>query len=99
MIDLKRPVKTDFAGYFRVPIDEFYELSKKGGTAVYLYSSNVLHLGKIPVYYSERKILILKWQVGEISGANHYLCGFPPFSLDWYVGLMKKHALDTDEIV
>lgn len=56
-------------------------------------------IGKIPVYYSERKLLILKWQVGEISGANHYLCGFPPFSLDWYVDLMKKHALDTDEII
>lgn len=46
MIDVKRPVKTDFPGYFRAPIDEFTEMSKNGVVAAYLYSSSVLASGE-----------------------------------------------------
>ena len=51
-------------------------------------------IGKINLFYSEHKLLIFKWTLGEESGMNHYLCGFPPFSLDWYTRLMKKYALN-----
>ena len=60
MIDVKRPIKTDFPGYFRVPIDEFTEISKNGVTAVYLYSSNVLSSGEITSFdKSDKKVRVV----------------------------------------
>jgi beta-mannosidase len=48
---------------------------------------------KLPVYYSEKKALIFEWECNGVRGFNHYLCGYPPFSLDMYKGIMKKYAL------
>ena len=48
---------------------------------------------KLPVYYSDHKILIFKWVANGDEGYNHYLCGYPPISLEKYVKLMKKHNL------
>ena len=60
MIDVKRPVKTDFPGYFRAPIDEFTEMSEDGVTAVYLYSSNVLTGGKVTCFNaSDKKVRVM----------------------------------------
>jgi hypothetical protein len=47
----------------------------------------------LPVYYSEKKALIFEWECNGVRGFNHYLCGYPPFSLDMYKGIMKKYAL------
>ena len=48
---------------------------------------------ELPVYYSEKKALIFEWECNGVRGFNHYLCGYPPFSLDMYKGIMKKYAL------
>ena len=50
-------------------------------------------LVKLPTYYSEHKILIFEWEANGERGFNHYLCGYPPFSLDKYKLLMKKCGL------
>ncbi|MBR2353596.1 MAG: hypothetical protein IKA76_03745 [Clostridia bacterium] len=47
----------------------------------------------LPVYYSEHKILIFEWDVNGERGFNHYLCGFPPFSLDFYRKIMNRYGL------
>lgn len=47
-------------------------------------------IGDLPVYYSEKKILIIEWDCGDEQGMNHYVCGYPPLSLDTY-----KRVLDT----
>ena len=48
---------------------------------------------KLPTYYSEQKILIFEWEVGDKRGYNHYLCGYPPISLEMYKSVMKKYRL------
>ena len=56
----------------------------------------------IPVFYSDKKILIIEWTLDKeypiehvpANGRNHYLCGFPPFDLDTYRELVERHNLD-----
>lgn len=44
---------------------------------------NVL-LGRIPVMYSEKGMLLLKWRIKEQEYFNHYLYGMPAFDLQQY---------------
>lgn len=48
---------------------------------------------RLPVYYSDHKLLIIEWSTGSDNGFNHYLCGYPPFNLEKYRYLMKKCGL------
>ena len=50
-------------------------------------------IADIPVYYSEQKILIFEWEINGERGFNHYLCGYPPFSLEAYKAVMEKYHL------
>lgn len=50
-------------------------------------------LTRMPIYYSDRKLLIIKWNMGGEEGLNHYLCGYPPFKLEKYKLLMQKYGL------
>ena len=45
---------------------------------------------KLPIYYSEEKILIFEWICDGERGFNHYLCGYPPISLEMYTKVMKN---------
>ena len=51
-------------------------------------STKIAHL---PLYFSEKKIIIFQWEVDGVRGINHYLCGFPPISLDMYTKVLKKY--------
>jgi len=51
------------------------------------------HLVKLPIYYSEKKMLIFEWEIGGVHYFNHYLCGYPPFSLDFYKRMINKYSL------
>jgi beta-mannosidase len=51
-------------------------------------------IARVPVYYSEQKVLIFEWVANGVRGINHFLTGFPPYSLDKYVNLIKKYGLD-----
>ncbi len=48
---------------------------------------------KLPILYSEQKMLILQWEVEGERGFNHYLCGYPPISLEQYQKWMTKYNL------
>ena len=50
-------------------------------------------LVKLPLYFSEHKLLIIEWEADGELGFNHYLCGFPPFSLDKYKNIMERYGL------
>jgi len=50
-------------------------------------------LAKLPTYYSEQKMLLLSWEADGERGFNHYLCGYPPFSFDFYKAMIKKLSL------
>jgi beta-mannosidase len=49
---------------------------------------------KLPLFYSEKRLLIFDWTLdnGEV-GRNHYLTGFPPFSLEKYLSWIEKGIL------
>ena len=54
-------------------------------------------IARLPLYFSEKKILIFEWEVEGEKGINHYLCGYPPIPLDMYVRVLKKYpALDNE---
>lgn len=49
-------------------------------------------------YFSEHKILKLEWEINGQKGFNHYLCGYPPFSLEHYKQIMQKlHMIDKEK--
>lgn len=50
-------------------------------------------IAKLPVYYSDRKILIFEWEADGERGFNHYLCANPPISLEDYRAVMEKYGL------
>ncbi len=52
--------------------------------------NSVLKLCSLQTYYSEKKILLIKWEANGKAGQNHYLCGYPAFDLNKYINIMKK---------
>lgn len=50
-------------------------------------------LMRLPVFYSEHKLLIFEWDLGTEKGFNHYLCGYPPINLKKYIKLKEKYGL------
>ncbi len=50
-------------------------------------------LTKLPIYYSDKKMLIFEWKIGDEHGINHYLCGYPPHSLSFYKRIIEKYSL------
>ncbi len=50
-------------------------------------------IGEIPVFYSERKVLLIRWVADGEAGYNHYLCGYPPFDLGWYKNFIEELGL------
>lgn len=50
-------------------------------------------IGELPIYYSEHKLLLIRWEANGQPGVNHYLCGFPPVDFAWYKTLMKELCL------
>ena len=51
-------------------------------------------IGMLPINYSDRKMLIIRWEANGEVGFNHYTTGFIPYSLEKYKGWIKKYGLD-----
>ena len=73
---------------------------KDGSTEQIIYEADftaavntTTKITELPIYYSEQKILIFEWECDGERGFNHYLCGYPPISLDMYKTVMKKYHL------
>ncbi len=50
-------------------------------------------IGEIPLYFSDRKVLLIRWVADGEAGFNHYLCGYPPIDLAWYKNILEEHIL------
>ena len=48
------------------------------------------HLGRVPVMYSEKGMLLLEWQIDGENYFNHYLYGMPGFDLKKYKAWFEK---------
>ena len=48
-------------------------------------------IADLRIYFSEHRLLLMEWQLDDgVCGANHYLCGFPPFDLSKYLSWLDK---------
>ena len=79
------------SGTFTVIDAETDEILFESGFEVGANQSKLLT--RMPIYYSDHKFLIMKWNMGIEEGFNHYLCGYPPFDLEKYKLLMQKYGL------
>lgn len=59
----------------------------------FVEENTISKICSIPIYYSEKRMLLLNWDIDGQRGFNHYFCGYPPFDLQKYVFLMKKANL------
>ena len=50
-------------------------------------------IASLPLFYSDKKVLIFEWEIDGERGFNHYLCGYPPFTLEEYSDIVKKYNL------
>lgn len=50
-------------------------------------------IGKLPVFFSDHKYLLIRWEINGEKGFNHYICGYPPLQLDAYRQFVKKYHL------
>lgn len=53
-------------------------------------ANSTTEIGSVHTEYHEKKMLKIEWCVDGVCSFNHYLCGFPPFSLEKYEKWMKK---------
>lgn len=51
-------------------------------------------IASLPIFYSDKRMLIFEWTANGERGINHYVCGYPPFELEEYRRLIKKYGLD-----
>ena len=51
-------------------------------------------LANLPLYYSDQKILLFKWETEDGCGWNHHLCGYPPFSFARYRRFLESYMGD-----
>ncbi len=47
-------------------------------------------IATVRFYHSERRMLLFLWEANGERGVNHYLCGYPPFSLANYRDCLKR---------
>ena len=51
-----------------------------------------MHLSHLPINYSEHRMLVFRWEFNDGTvGYNHYLCGFPGYSLEKYREWIEKY--------
>lgn len=82
---------TEKRGHFTVKNAESGELIYGGDFTAAANTSTLI--ASLPIFYSEQKMLIFEWDIDGDKGFNHYLCGYPSFSLEKYTELMKKNKL------
>lgn len=53
-------------------------------------------IAELPIFYSEKRFLVLEWEIDGKAGYNHYLCGYPAFNLNTYQTQLRKYQQLTD---
>ncbi len=81
----------EYEGTYKVTDESTGKVIAEGSFKSVKNGSNVI--AQLPIYYSEKKLLLIAWEVNGEKGFNHYLCGYPPFSLEEYKGWIKKYDL------
>ena len=48
-------------------------------------------IAALSVFYSEKRFLVLEWEIDGVKSYNHYLCGYPAFDLAKYRDWLGKY--------
>ena len=82
--------RVDASGHYRVWDADSGETLLEGDYAV--KANENLEVGRIPVFHSGKRLFLIEWTANGRKGANHYLQGMPPFSLEQYRSWLPKIA-------
>jgi len=87
--------REDATGHYQIRDADTAKTLLEGDYAV--KANENLELGQIPVFHSDKRLFLIEWTANGRKCANHYLLGFPPFSLEQYKSwLLKIAALQND---
>ena len=79
----------EMRGSFTVTDAETHEVLH---TASFTAAANATtRIARLPLYYSDSRLLLFSWEVDGERGENHYLCGYPPFSLARYRRFLDEY--------
>ena len=84
---------SDFEGTYRVLDGDTKEIMAQG--KFNSRANENLVLEQLPLYYSDKKLLILEWETAGKRFRNHYLAGSPAFSLKTYQRWVEEWQLNT----
>ena len=83
------------SGSYVIYDGETKEVLKKGDFEVNPNENKLLT--DLEVFYSDQKLFIFEWKIGDEAGKNHYISGYPPFSLEKYKNWLE--ILKNEEVV
>ena len=75
-------------GRFKIQDIETQEVLEQGTFTVGPNGAEAL--GKLCLFYSEQRMLLISWETEQETGYNHYLCGMPAFSFDQYQKWLER---------
>lgn len=75
-------------GRFQIVDIETEEMLEQG--AFTLAPNGVKTLGKLHLFYSEQRMLLISWETEQGRGVNHYLCGMPAFDFARYQKWLER---------
>ena len=86
---------TEKKGQVRIYDVESEELLFKTSFTAKANTSTVI--GDLPLFYSEKRFLVIEWTVDQQTSYNHYLCGEFPFDLPRYREWLTRYQRISGE--
>ncbi len=81
---------SDAQGTYKVYDVMTKEVIKQGSFAV--GANQNAQLGGIRMMYSDKKFLVLEWEIDKRTYYNHYLCGYPAFDFGTYKQWLAEYG-------
>lgn len=78
----------DVSGTFKVYDIDTEEIYAEGNLKVGI--NGIETIASVPYMYSDKKMIIIEWEVDGLKSFNHYLCGSPAFDFEKYKEWIKK---------
>lgn len=83
------------AGTYRIWDGDTNETLMEGSFTV--EANGTAELGKIPISHAKQQLFLIQWHFNGRTYGNHYLHGFPAFSLEAYKGWLPQIAAISNE--
>jgi beta-mannosidase len=87
--------REDASGHYRIWDADSGETLIEGDYAS--KANENIEVGRIPIYHSDKRLFLIEWAANGKKYTNHYLQGFPPFSLAQYKSWLNKIAAPQND--